>query len=76
MFQGTGGTLEIDGHTPPPNIISGFAIGDTIAENAPSAGAGNIESPGSDDEYAFTGTAGQVIRFNDPVALACCWDYW
>ncbi|WP_342728771.1 NF038122 family metalloprotease [Bradyrhizobium sp. B097] len=30
VFQGIGGTLEIDGHTPPANIISGFAIGDTI----------------------------------------------
>lgn len=30
VFHGTGGTLEIDGHAPPSNIISGFAIGDTI----------------------------------------------
>ena len=30
VFQGAGGTLENDGHTPPANIISGFAIGDTL----------------------------------------------
>ncbi len=30
VFEGTGGTLEIDGHAAPANIISGFAIGDTI----------------------------------------------
>lgn len=30
VFEGTGGTLEIDGHTAPTNVISGFAIGDTI----------------------------------------------
>jgi autotransporter passenger strand-loop-strand repeat protein len=30
VFQGTGGTLEIDGSAPPNNVISGFAAGDAI----------------------------------------------
>lgn len=30
VFHGTGGVLEIDGSTPPQNIISGFAAGDAI----------------------------------------------
>ncbi|MBR0894841.1 NF038122 family metalloprotease [Bradyrhizobium tropiciagri] len=30
VFEGSGGTLEIDGHAAPTNVISGFAIGDTI----------------------------------------------
>jgi hypothetical protein len=30
VFQGIGGVLEIDGATPPGNIISGFAVGDEI----------------------------------------------
>src|SRR5204863_360074 len=60
----------------PAAQVFAVAIGDTISDGVPSAGAGNIESPGSDDEYAFTGTAGQVIRFDDLGALACCTLYW
>ena len=38
-------------------------IGDTIADGIPQAGAGNIESPGSEDRYQFNATAGQRVYF-------------
>ena len=56
--------------------VFAVSIGDTISNGVPSAGAGNIETPGADDEYAFTGTVGQVIRFDDLGVLACCSLYW
>jgi hypothetical protein len=39
-------------------------IGDTVSNGVPSAGAGNIESPGSKDVYQFTATAGQRVLIN------------
>jgi hypothetical protein len=38
-----------------------LAIGDTIAPGRPAKGAGNIESPGAQDNYAFTADKGQRI---------------
>src|SRR5204862_6702435 len=70
------GTYSFNLTQVPAAQVFAVAIGDTVSDGAPSAGAGNIESPGSDDEYAFTGTAGQVIRFDDLDALACCSLYW
>ena len=40
-----------------------IAIGDTISDGVPAAGAGNLEAPGAKDTYRFEGTAGQVIAF-------------
>lgn len=42
-----------------------FAIqpGDTVTNNIPAVGAGNIEAPGAQDFYTFTGTAGQSLTF-------------
>jgi hypothetical protein len=39
-----------------------IAIGDTVSDGVPAAGAGNIESPGGRDVYTFTATAGQQVR--------------
>ncbi len=36
-------------------------IGDVISDGMPAPGAGNIESPGSEDIYSFDGVAGQSI---------------
>src|SRR5262249_10974054 len=38
-------------------------IGDSVALNNPSTGAGNLEVIGSKDLYTFSGTAGQVLDF-------------
>jgi hypothetical protein len=40
-----------------------IAIGDTVSDGVPAAGAGNIEVPGSRDRYRFTATAGQSVNF-------------
>jgi hypothetical protein len=42
-----------------------FAIqpGDTVTNNLPADGAGNIEVPGAWDYYTFAGTAGQSLSF-------------
>lgn len=48
---------------PPPDTFA-IAIGDTVSDGVPGAGAGNIEVPGAFDEYSFSGTAGQSIFFN------------
>jgi hypothetical protein len=44
-----------------------FALntGDTLTNGSPSAGAGNIESPGARDIYTFTAPPGQVVFFED-----------
>ena len=42
----------------------GYALGDVVSDGVPSAGAGNIETPGSTDTYSFTGTAGQSVYFD------------
>jgi hypothetical protein len=47
---------------PPPHQF-GIKIGDTIKENMPGPGAGNIESPGVKDIYTFTAAPGQRVYF-------------
>jgi len=44
----------------PPNEFE-INIGDTIARDKPGSGAGYIETPGAQDNYIFTGTAGQTV---------------
>jgi len=44
----------------PPDEFS-INIGDTIARDKPGLGAGFIETPGAQDIYTFTGTAGQTV---------------
>ena len=45
---------------PAPEMFD-VAIGDTVAPGMPSQGAGEIETPGAEDVYAFTGVAGQRL---------------
>ncbi|GAB4530517.1 MAG: hypothetical protein OHK0046_51130 [Anaerolineae bacterium] len=47
-------------NVPTPPVFD-VAIGDTISNGVPAAGAGNLETPGSSDVYAFTATPGQNI---------------
>ena len=76
-YYGTAtGTYSFTLTAVPPAQISAIALGTTVSNGAPAAGAGNIEAPGSDDEYAFSGTAGQTIRLNDLEVLPCCSLYW
>ncbi len=44
----------------PPDEFS-INLGDTIGRDKPGPGAGLIETPGAQDIYTFTGTAGQTI---------------
>ncbi len=44
---------------PPPQTFE-IGIGDAVAENIPSEGAGNIETPGVQDWYTFVAQAGNV----------------
>jgi hypothetical protein len=37
-----------------------IGIGDTVAENAPGEGAGNIETPGVQDKYTFAARTGDI----------------
>ncbi|MBK8022664.1 MAG: hypothetical protein IPK19_14835 [Chloroflexi bacterium] len=41
-----------------------IAIGDTVSDGVPAAGAGNLEAPGSLDIYSFAGAAGQSVIFD------------
>jgi hypothetical protein len=45
---------------PAPQQFS-LALGDTIAAGQPAPGAGNIESPGAEDDYTFTADKGQRV---------------
>lgn len=38
-------------------------VGDTVKENVPAPGAGNIENPGAEDNYKFTAAPGQRVNF-------------
>jgi hypothetical protein len=62
--------------TPPPTTTTTtippdawiIAIGDTVANGQPVAGAGNIETPGALDVYAFLAAPGQVIYLDEQAA--------
>ena len=47
----------------PPDEFD-ISIGDVISRDNPGPGAGSIETPGAQDIYAFTATAGQTIQVN------------
>ena len=49
-------------NVPPPARFP-IRIGDTIKENSPGPGAGEIEAPGSHDVYTFNAAAGQHVFF-------------
>jgi hypothetical protein len=48
---------------PPPHQFT-IRIGDRIRQGVPGPGAGAIESPGAEDIYVFSGTAGQKVSFH------------
>lgn len=54
-----------------------FAIqpGDTVTNNLPAPGAGNIEVPGAWDYYTFAGTAGQSLSF-EAIAKSAAFAGW
>jgi hypothetical protein len=49
---------------PPAPQEFAIALGDTVSDGVPGAGAGNIESPGSEDIYTFDAVAGQGVIFD------------
>ncbi len=54
-----------------------FAIGldELISENSPFFGAGVLETAGTSDGYYFTGSAGQILIFDDQAGVGCCQIY-
>jgi hypothetical protein len=62
----------------PPDQAFAIAVGQTITNGAPAAGAGNLEVAGAQDVYAFTGVAGQKVFFEQLGAAATLggWLYW
>jgi hypothetical protein len=70
------GTYGFSLSSVPGHQVFGIAIGDTVSDGVPAAGAGNIEAVGSVDEYTFSATAGQIVQFNDPGTTPCCNLQW
>ncbi|HET8943698.1 MAG TPA: hypothetical protein VFO59_02870, partial [Dehalococcoidia bacterium] len=63
-------------NVPPPDSFA-IAIGDTVQNGQPGAGAGNIETPGREDVYTFTANAGQTVFFDGNVAVGTtCGPRW
>ena len=52
-----------------------YAVGNTVASGVPAAGAGNIEAPGSVDNYTFSAAAGQTV-FVDQLSATSCSLVW
>ncbi len=50
-------------NVPPPDEFT-IAVEDVVADGVPGAGAGRIETPGAQDLYRFTATAGQRVFFD------------
>ena len=63
-------------NVPAPDSFA-INIGDTVQDGQPGAGAGNIETPGREDRYAFSATAGQTVFFDGNFAGGTtCSAYW
>jgi hypothetical protein len=83
-------TIQVVGSSAPATGTYGFslisdpqtydtfsiAVGDSVSDGVPGAGAGNIEAAGSTDTYGFNGTAGQTLSFDDPGSTVCCTLQW
>lgn len=71
------GTYQFQLWAVPADDVFAIAIGDTVSDGAPAAGAGNVEVPGARDVYTFTATAGQVVFLNElsVAATALLLDY-
>ena len=63
------GSAGVRADPPPENFA--IALGDTVAEGSPSAGAGRLELPGAVDVYTFTATAGQRVYFDELTGYGC-----
>jgi hypothetical protein len=48
-----------------PDPIFPIQLGATITNGVPAAGAGNLEVPGAEDRYTFSGTSGQSVFFEE-----------
>ncbi len=57
------GTYSIRIRPVPADQYFTIQPGDTVTNNVPAPGAGNIEVPGAQDFYTFNGTAGQNLSF-------------
>ncbi len=62
--------------TVPPHQVFPISVGDSVSDGVPSAGAGNIETNGTVDEYVFNANAGDVVRLEDTSAQSCCSLFW
>ena len=63
VYDGVGAYSFKLWNVPPADQFS-LAVGDTVSDGVPGAGAGNIESPGVFDQYTFTATPGQQVFFS------------
>lgn len=52
-----------------------LALGQVVSTGVPGAGAGNIESPGGEDQYKFEGLAGQRLAFEE-ISSASSFEGW
>ena len=57
------GTYRLQLYDVPLSKQFSIKIGDRISPGIPAAGAGTIESPGSEDVYVFSATPGQKVSF-------------
>jgi len=58
------GAYEIEAWQVPPPQKFEIKIGDSVSQDQPGPGAGNIEAPGSFDVYTFTASAGQTVALS------------
>lgn len=49
----------------PNSVTYSIAIGNTVSDGVPAAGAGRFAAPGEEDLFTFAGTAGQWVYFDD-----------
>ncbi|HEX5219805.1 MAG TPA: Ig-like domain-containing protein [Verrucomicrobiae bacterium] len=58
-----------------PDQYFSIQPGDTVTNNVPAAGAGNIEMPGAQDFYTFNATAGQSLSF-EAISRSAAFNGW
>lgn len=69
------GTYSIRVRAVPADQFFAIQPGDTVTNNIPGPGAGNIEAPGAQDLYTFNGTAGQSLSF-EAIANSAAFAGW
>jgi len=72
------GTYSLRVRSVPADQYFAILPGDTVTNNIPAVGAGNIEAPGAQDFYTFGGTAGQSLSFEaiSKSAAFANWLHW